>query len=61
MLLELGVGGQSHSSAIYRGEKMLGTHPTGGWVEPRAVLDGCKKNFPPPGFELRTVRPVEDL
>jgi len=22
------------------GEKILGTHPTGGWVEPRAVLDG---------------------
>jgi len=43
MPLELGADGQSHSLATYRGEKILGTHRTGGWVDPRAVLDWCKK------------------
>ena len=61
MPLELGVGGQSHSSAIYPGEKILSTHRTGGWAEPSAILDGCKKILPPSGFEPRTVRPVVDL
>jgi hypothetical protein len=61
MPLELGAGGQSHSSAIYPGEKILGTHRTGGWVESRAVLDECKKILPSSVFETRTVRPVVDL
>jgi hypothetical protein len=35
-----------------------GTHCTGGWVDPRAGLDGCGKSRPPPGFDPRTVQPV---
>ena len=31
---------------------------TGGWVGPRAGLDGCGKSHPPPGFDPRTVHPV---
>ena len=34
------------------------THCTGGWVGPRAGLDGCGKSHPPPGFDPRTVQPV---
>ena len=34
------------------------THCTGGWVGPRAGLDGCGKSRPPLGFEPRTVQPV---
>ena len=55
------MGGQSPSSEIYPGEKILSTHRTRGWVEPKAVLDGCKKFLPLPGFEPHTVRPVVDL
>ena len=32
-----------------------GIHFTGGWVSPRAGLDGCGKSRPPPGFDPRTV------
>ena len=35
-----------------------GTHYIGGWVGPRAGLDGCGKSRPPPGFDPRTVQPV---
>jgi len=35
-----------------------GTHCIGGWVGPRAGLDGCGKSRPPPGFDPRTVHPV---
>ena len=35
-----------------------GTHCIGGWVGPRAGLDGCGKCHLPPGFETRTVQPV---
>jgi hypothetical protein len=35
------------------------THCTGGWVGPRAGLDGCGKSRPPPpGFDPRTAKPV---
>jgi hypothetical protein len=30
----------------------------GGWVGPRAGLNGCGKSCPPPGFDPRTVQPV---
>jgi hypothetical protein len=35
-----------------------GTHCIGGWVGPRAGLDGSGKISPPPGFDPRTVQPV---
>ena len=35
-----------------------GTHFIGGWVGPRAGLDGCEKSRLPPGFDSRTVQPV---
>ena len=35
-----------------------GTHCIGGWVGPRAGLDGCGKPHPTPGFDPRTVQPV---
>jgi hypothetical protein len=34
-----------------------GVDCTGGWVGPRAGLDGCGKSRPPPGFDPRTVKP----
>ena len=34
-----------------------GTHCTGGWVGPRAGLEGCGKSRPPPGFDTPD-RPV---
>jgi hypothetical protein len=34
------------------------THCIGGWVSPRAVLDGCRKSLPPPGFNPQTIQPV---
>ena len=38
--------------------KRPGTHCTGGWVDPRAGLDGWGKISPPPEFDPRTVQPV---
>ena len=35
-----------------------GTQCRGGWVGPRAGLDGIEKSGPPPGFDPRTVQPV---
>jgi hypothetical protein len=35
-----------------------GTRSIGGRVGPRAVLEGCRKSRPPPGFYPRTVQPV---
>ena len=35
-----------------------GTHCTGSWVGPRAVLEGCGKSRHPPGFDPRTVQTV---
>jgi len=32
-----------------------GTHCIGGWVGPRAGVDGCEKSRLPLGFDLRTV------
>jgi hypothetical protein len=36
----------------------LGTHCIGGWVGPRAGLDGCGKSRPSTLFDPRTVQPV---
>ena len=35
-----------------------GTHCIGGWVSPRAGLDGCGKSRPSPGFDPRAVQLV---
>jgi hypothetical protein len=35
-----------------------GTHFVGGWVDPRASLDGCISPHPPLGLDPRTVQPV---
>jgi hypothetical protein len=35
-----------------------GTHCIGGWMGPRAGLEGCGKSRPPPGFDPRTMQPV---
>jgi hypothetical protein len=54
----MGVGSQRHSlAALYRRERP-GIHCTGGWVGPRAGLDGGRKISFPPGFDPWTVQPV---
>jgi hypothetical protein len=35
-----------------------GTYCIGGWVGPKAGLDGCRKISPPLGFNSRTFQPV---
>ena len=35
-----------------------GTHCIEGWLDPRAVLDGCGESRPQPGLDPRTVQPV---
>jgi hypothetical protein len=52
-----GVGDQRHASASLPQERPT-THCVGGWVGPRAGLDGLRKISPPPEFDLRTVKPV---
>ena len=41
----MGFRGQSHAPAALHPGKKPGTLCTGGWVSPRAGLDGCGKNF----------------
>jgi hypothetical protein len=41
----MGVGGQHHAAAGLPLERP-GTHCIGGWVGPRADLDGCGKSLP---------------
>jgi hypothetical protein len=38
-----------------------GTHCIGGWVGPRAGLDGCGISRLPPGFDPRKVQHVASL
>jgi hypothetical protein len=38
--------------------KRPGTHCIGGWVGPRAGVNGCGKSLPPPGFDPRTFQPA---
>jgi hypothetical protein len=40
----MGVGGQRHAQAALPPGKRPVTHFTGGWVGPRAGLDGCGKS-----------------
>jgi hypothetical protein len=54
----MGVGGQRHApAALPPGNRPI-PHCIGGWVGPRAGLDGCGKYRPPPGFDPRTVQPI---
>ena len=53
-----GVGGQRHAPAALYPRERPGTHCIGGWVGPRAGLDGCGKSRPTPGFDPLTVHPV---
>jgi len=46
-----------HTPAALYPQERPGTHYTGGWVGPRAGLDG-RKISPPLGFDPRTVQPV---
>ena len=54
------VGGQRHAPVVLPMGKRAGIHCTGGWVNPKAGLDGCGKSrpHPHPGFDPRTVQPV---
>jgi len=53
----MGAGDQCHAPAALPQERP-GTHCIGGWVDPRAGLDGCRKSHPPPGFDPQTIQPV---
>jgi len=46
------------SRKLYTRERS-GTHCMGGWVDNRAGLDGREIPRPPPGFDPRTVQPIE--
>jgi len=54
----MGVCGQRNVPAVLPPGRRPGTHCIGGWMGPRAGLDGCGKSLPPPGFYPRTVQPV---
>ena len=45
-----GVSGQQHAPAVLYPQERPGTHFTGGWVGPRAGLNG-RKISSPPGFD----------
>ena len=51
------VGGQRHDPAALSPGKRPANHCTGGWVGPKARLDGCGKS-PPTRFDPQTVQPV---
>jgi hypothetical protein len=55
----MGSGGQRHNPAAFPQERS-GSYCVGGWVGPKAILEGCGKSPPPPprGFDPRTVHPV---
>ena len=57
----MGVGGQLQAPAALPPGKRPGIHFIGGWVVPRAGLDGCGKSRPPPGFDPQTVQPIASL
>ena len=51
------VSGQQHAPAALYPRKRPCTHFIGGWVGPRADLDG-RKISSPPGFDPRTFQPT---
>jgi len=52
-----GVNSQQHAPAALYPRERPGTHFTGGWVDPRAGMDG-RKISSPPGFDRRIFHPV---
>jgi hypothetical protein len=42
----MGVGGQGHAPAALPPGRRGGTHCIGGWIDPRAGLEGCRKSRP---------------
>ena len=55
--LEGGVNGQQHAPAALYPRETPGTNITGGWVGPRAGLEG-RKISSPPGFDPGPSSPV---
>jgi hypothetical protein len=54
----MGVAGQRHAPLLYSW-KAPGAPRIGGWMDPRAGMDGYAKFRPhPPGFDPWTVQPV---
>jgi len=51
-----GVSGQQHAPAVFYLRESFGTHFTGGWVGPRAGLDG-RKISSPQGFDSGPTSP----
>ena len=50
----MGVGVNATPRPLYARE--------GGWLRPKAGLDGCGKSTPPPpGFDPRTIQPVANV
>jgi len=47
----MGVVDQCYAPSDLPLGKRPGTRHTGGWVGPRAGLEGCRKFYPPPGFD----------
>jgi len=54
----MGMGGQHHAPVALPPQERPGTHCIGGWMGPRAGLDGCEKSCLPPGFDSRTTQSV---
>jgi hypothetical protein len=53
----MGVGGQRHALAALPPRKGPDTHCIGGWVGPRAGLDGYGKSRPPSEFDPQPAKP----
>jgi hypothetical protein len=51
------VGGQRHAPAALPPGNRPGTRCIGGWVGPKAGVNGCGIPLPPPGFDPWTVQP----
>jgi hypothetical protein len=54
----MGVSGYRHDPTALPPGKRPDTHFIGGWVGPRASLDGCVNFRLPAGFDQRPVQPV---
>jgi hypothetical protein len=55
----MGVGGQRHAPAALPPCWRPGTHCMGGWVGPRAGLDGCGKYPKEPAVPITCRKPCE--